>query len=129
METTTRGRCLCGAVTWEYDGEERFRLCCHCESCRRATSSPFTSYLGISYDRFRWTGEAPRTYESSPGVTRSFCGTCGSPMGYESPEFPQEIHLFVASAEDPAALPPMRHVNWSEHLPWIILADGLPTRG
>ena len=67
---TRTGHCLCGAVTFVYDGPENWRGFCHCDSCRRATASPVTAYMGVSHGNWRWTGETPREYASSPGVTR-----------------------------------------------------------
>lgn len=126
MHRTRRGRCLCGAVTIEYDGPENWRAHCHCESCRRATSSPFTTYMGVPRQRVRFTGAAPATYRSSPGVRRLFCPTCGSPIAYDADAYPDEIHLFAATLEDPADFTPQGHVFDAERLPWIRLADDLP---
>ena len=47
-----RRRCLCGAVSFEFSGAENWRAHCHCESCRRNTSSPFTTWFGVpNFDR------------------------------------------------------------------------------
>ena len=121
-----RGRCLCGAVTFEYRGPENWRAHCHCESCRRATSSPMTTYMGVPRARARFTGAAPAVYASSPGVRRLFCATCGSPVAYESDRYPDEIHLFAASLEDAADFAPQAHVFHAERLPWFDTADDLP---
>ena len=75
------GHCLCGAVRYAFDAAPNWQAHCHCESCRRATSSPYTSYFGVSHGHWRWTGETPKVFVSSPGVKRHFCGTCGSPSG------------------------------------------------
>jgi len=120
------GRCLCGAVTYAFDGPPNWQAHCHCESCRRATASPFTSFFGISHGRWRWTGALPASFASSPGVTRSFCGTCGSPMAYQGRDRPDEIDFYAATLTDPGAYAPTLHVHWNERLPWLTLADGLP---
>ncbi|MGI9484910.1 MAG: GFA family protein [Geminicoccaceae bacterium] len=121
-----RGRCLCGAVTFDYSGEENWRAHCHCESCRRQTSSPFTTFMGVPNGAWRFTGEQPKVYVSSPGVRRSFCGRCGSPVAFEADAFPDEIHFYAASLEDPSAFEPERHVHAGEQLSWVHLDDGLP---
>lgn len=121
-----RGRCLCGAVTFEYRGEENWRAHCHCESCRRQTSSPFTTFMGVPDGTWRFTGEDPKVYVSSPGVRRLFCGTCGAPVAYDADRFPDEIHFYAASLDDPAAFEPECHVHAGEKLSWIHLDDGLP---
>jgi hypothetical protein len=123
---TTRGRCLCGEVTYEFDGAENWRAYCHCESCRRNTSSPVTAFFGVPRSAFRFTGGAPAAYASSPGVRRLFCGRCGSPMAYESDRWPDEIHLYAASLDDPEAYRPQAHVHVAERLSWFDVRDDLP---
>ena len=120
------GHCLCGACGFAYTGAPRFMVHCHCESCRRATASPFTSFIGIPDGHWRWTGAAPADYTSSPGVTRSFCPTCGAQMAYRASKFPGEIHFYAALLDEPAHFVPTMHVHSDEMLPWIHLADDLP---
>lgn len=121
-----RGRCLCGAVTYEYEGKENWRGHCHCESCRRNTASPFTTFFGVPREACRFTGEEPAVFHSSPGVRRLFCATCGTPMAYESERWPEEVHFYAATLEDPADFAPEFHVHWAERLPWVQLDDDLP---
>jgi hypothetical protein len=122
------GRCFCGAVRYACDAAPLWSAFCHCESCRRATSSPITAFFGMADGHWRWTGAAPATFASSPGVWRDFCPTCGAQMSYRSTRFPDEIHFYAASLDDPAAYAPENHVFTAEALPWIHLADGLPQR-
>lgn len=122
------GRCLCGAVTYAFTGPPLWQAHCHCESCRRATSSPFTSFFGVAHAHFRWTGTPPVARESSPGVRRFFCAACGSPMAYQDRDRTDEIDLYAATLSDPRHYAPERHVHWNERLPWVRLADGLPVQ-
>lgn len=119
------GHCLCGSVSYRFDGPPNWQAHCHCESCRRNCSAPFTSYFGVSHGKWRWTGTAPQVYVSSPGVRRHFCATCGTPMAFEGENWAHEIHFYAASLNDPSAFEPTLHVNWNEHLPWVKLDDGL----
>jgi hypothetical protein len=120
------GRCLCGRVTYRCDLAPLWQTHCHCESCRRATASPFTSFFAIPDGGWRWTGAAPATYASSAGVTRSFCGTCGTPMAYRTDTLPDETHFFAATLDHPELFAPTSHDFWEERLPWVHLSDGLP---
>ncbi|WP_419762701.1 GNAT family N-acetyltransferase [Defluviimonas aestuarii] len=120
------GRCLCGAVRFDFDGAPNWQMHCHCESCRRATASPFTSFLAVNHAAFRWAGIPPAARDSTPGVTRYFCAACGTPMGYQSPSRAHEIDLYAATLDDPTAYAPTGHVHWNERLPWLHLNDGLP---
>jgi hypothetical protein len=76
------GHCLCRAVEFSVMGDPTDVVHCHCESCRRATSSPVTTFLIVNRADFQYTRGKPAIYESSPGVRRSFCGECGSPLAY-----------------------------------------------
>lgn len=122
---TTHGRCLCGAVTYEFAGTPAWCGHCHCESCRRNCAAPFTSFFGVKRTAFRWTGAAPAVYESSPGVRRPFCGRCGTPMAYDAERDAENNHLYAASLEDSSAFKPEFHVHWAERVPWVHLADEL----
>lgn len=124
--TIRKGRCLCRAVTYEYQGPENWVGHCHCESCRRNTSSPFTTFVGVPRTALSFTGAEPAAYQSSPGVRRLFCPRCGAPVAFDADRYPDEIHLYLAALEDAAGLAPQFHVFTAEKLPWITLADGLP---
>lgn len=119
------GGCACGAVRYEVKGSPFWAMHCHCESCRRATGSPMTSYFGVGRGQVTWKG-ARSFFKSSPGVTRGFCGQCGTPMHYMSTRWPGEVHLFAATLDDLTLYKPTAHVHWAEHVPWINSDDGLP---
>lgn len=123
-----RGHCLCGAVSFDVDPPIRSCVTCHCESCRRQCSAPMTTYIGVADGQWRWTGEAPKIFNSSPGVERSFCPNCGSPISFRSKKMSDVMHFFAATMEQPESLAPTLHVAIEEKLPWLTLADGLPTR-
>ena len=121
-----KGRCMCGRVTFEFEGPVIWCGHCHCESCRRATSSPFTTWVGVKRATFRLTGAEPGVYQSSPGVNRRFCTTCGAPVSFESERWPDETHLYASALDNPERFAPQFHVQTGEQLPWVKLADGLP---
>jgi hypothetical protein len=120
------GHCLCGEVAFELAGPPLKVLHCHCESCRRSTSSPVTTFVIARRADVRFTQGAPKPYASSPGVKRSFCANCGSPLAYESDRRPDQIDLYAASFSDPASLVPEGHVHAQEQLPWFEVLDELP---
>ena len=119
------GRCLCKSLRFEAEGAAIWIGHCHCESCRRNCSAGVATFAGMPRSGFRWIGE-PAEYSSSPGVTRYFCGTCGTPMAYANRTLPDEIHLYLASFDDQTGLMPERHYHYDEHVGWLTLADDLP---
>ena len=119
------GRCFCGALTWRVTGPMLWAVMCHCEDCRRAASSDYVSWFGVKQQSVIWQGPR-KCYRSSAGVTRSFCGDCGTPTSFESDVFPDETHLYAVTLDDPSSYRPTAHIFWSEHLPWLQVADSLP---
>jgi len=120
------GRCLCGDIRYEYRGAPLKILHCHCESCRRHASSAVTTFVCVAREGFRYTQGAPTAYASSPGVTRTHCGRCGSPMTYDSERNPQQVDLYIGTLDEPGAIAPAYHVHVEEQLPWFEVADALP---
>jgi len=125
MSNPVTGRCLCGDIRYEYIGTPVKILHCHCESCRRHTASPVGSFVCVPRENFRFTQGEPVAYASSPGVTRTHCGRCGSPMTYTS-ESNNQIDIYIATLDNPAAIVPTYHVFVEEQLPWFEIADALP---
>jgi hypothetical protein len=124
--TSVSGKCLCGSIVFQYTGEPNWTLHCHCESCRRATSSPITTWISVPRSTFAFTKGAPRYYHSSPGVRRGFCENCGSPLTYENERIEGEIHIYAVSLLDANYASPRCHVFVDEQLPWFEALDDLP---
>ncbi|PWV98985.1 hypothetical protein DFR52_104276 [Hoeflea marina] len=120
------GRCLCGGVKLKIHGAIIGANHCHCESCRRATSSPVTSFFTVATGDGELEGDAVRFFASSAGVRRGFCGNCGSPLSYESDQRPGEIDFYVMLLEEPAAITMRQHDHWGERVGWLTVADDLP---
>lgn len=121
------GHCLCGSITFEAGGEPQWVAYCHCASCRRHTASPVTCFVNFRLDDVRFVG-TPATYVSSPGVTRSFCGNCGTPIAYETVRRPGEIDIYVNAFDEPERFRPSGHVFYAEHVDWLDLRDELPRK-
>jgi hypothetical protein len=126
MADKTAGGCLCGAIRYEFDGPPDWVVHCHCATCRKHVSSPLATFAGVGRNRFRFVRGTPRVYVSSPGVRRSFCAECGSPIAYEADRLPDEVHLYHGTLDDPGALAPEAHVHAGEQLPWFEVHDSLP---
>lgn len=81
-----QGSCLCGTVRYEARAEIKAPSHCHCGMCQKAHGAAFGSYGNVPVGSFAFTHGADRVKhrESSPGVTRSFCTECGSPLTWHS---------------------------------------------
>ncbi|MFQ5957792.1 MAG: GFA family protein [Alphaproteobacteria bacterium] len=119
------GGCLCGKVRYRVTGKPRWVAHCHCQSCRRASGGAAVTWAGYTNETYEVTKGAPVRFNSSPGVTRGFCGDCGSPMTYESGRWPAEVHVTLGTLDSPDAFPPKVHVYAEERLPWLRLDEHL----
>lgn len=85
-----------------------------------------TTYLGTAQGQWKWTGKRPKTYCSSPGVERTFCDHCGSPISFRSEKMSGHMFFYVAAMEEPDKFIPDRHVAFEEKLDWLEICDTLP---
>ena len=76
------GGCHCGAIRYSLSGEPRHSSVCHCESCRRTTGGLATAWLGYPTESLTVEQGEPKSYNSSGGVERRFCGACGTSLFY-----------------------------------------------
>jgi len=75
-----KGQCMCGAVSVTATRAEPVIRACHCDMCRRWTSS---MYMTVPTEPGSITVTGPvKTYRSSDWAERSFCDTCGSALWY-----------------------------------------------
>lgn len=82
----SKGRCLCGSVTWELLAEPFYAFNCHCRMCQKVHGTAFGTYHFVKPDQFRWTSgtETVVGFRSSDVLTRASCDTCGSVVPYPS---------------------------------------------
>jgi hypothetical protein len=119
------GGCSCGALRYETAAEPFHRTLCHCVDCRRAAGAPAVAWFSLPAAELRFTKGTPSTHRSSPQVERSFCGACGTPLGYRNDAYPEEVDVTTCSLDDPAAASPQDHTFASQRLAWMRVDDGL----
>lgn len=119
------GHCICGAIRFCVTGDPVLTEFCHCQSCRRASGAPLMAWA--AYDRavFEVIEGEPVDYASSPGLTRTFCGRCGTSLTLTDERI-AEIYVAIAAFDDPEAVTPDIHIWRSHRLSWVETADDLP---
>ncbi len=122
------GSCLCGAVSYEIDGELGPIVCCHCSMCRKAQGSAFAANAPVDASRFRLVrgADALRSYRSSPGKVRCFCGNCGSPIYSRREASPDVLRLRIGTLDTRIAARPVAHIHVASKAEWYELLDDLP---
>ena len=124
--TKATGGCLCGAIRFETSGEPLWVAHCHCSHCRRHTGAAVATFVGFLDEQVMFVEGLRKMFESSPGVQRGFCNTCGTPISYEGDRCEGEIHLHISTMDDPDRFPANVHVFHSEKISWFETDDDLP---
>lgn len=121
------GGCHCGANRFEISGEPEYVACCHCVDCRKSTGAPMVVFVNCLEAQVRFTKGERKVYSSTPGVARTYCGDCGTPLAYEA-EWNGEmvIGFYVSTMDHPENFPPEKHVFDADRINWFHVADDLP---
>ncbi|WP_299989351.1 GFA family protein [uncultured Ruegeria sp.] len=83
-----QGQCMCGAVTVTATPARDALGACHCDQCRRWTSSMLVTFE--AEPGYAALGPV-KTYISSDWAERAFCAECGSSLWYRI-TLPGEMH-------------------------------------
>src|SRR5262245_10771869 len=105
------GRCLCGSVRYQCEGNLGPAHYCHCEDCRRCTGS-INIAVQVEARSFRIIAGSPRGFtkqaDSGNPLTRYFCLECGSPLYTVSPVHPDVLYVKAGTLDDTRLVQPRR---------------------
>ena len=117
------GSCFCGAVRIEVRqlGPGYY---CHCSRCRKASGSAFTANAVVSPNDVAVTqgSDRLRSYRTADGISRSFCGDCGSPLLVRQGD---QMRLRLGCLDTPIPSP-ARHIFVGSKANWYEIHDELP---
>ncbi len=125
MTALHSGGCRCGGVRFETSADPNHISYCHCTDCRKASGAPVSAFVGFMADAVVIAGDSLRRYSNGP-VTRSFCGTCGSPIAYTDKRLADRIYFMLGVMDMAAYYRPTQHAWVREQLPFVHMPDGLP---
>lgn len=122
------GSCLCGSVRYEISGEIGDIVHCHCETCRKAHGSAFSSVAAVNDCDFRLLGKDDlKSYESSQGKHRYFCSNCGSQI-YAKRNGTAHIVLRLGTLNSDIDSLEKEHIWVSQKANWYCIRAQLPER-
>jgi hypothetical protein len=118
------GACFCGAITAEMTGEPFWICYDHDDDCRRAIGGPLTIWVGYRPSQFRLLTGTLASFSKTPGVVRTFCGRCGTSIGYSDEGLEDELYLTIGFFDHPGRFAPSAHAYWRMRLPYLRFRDG-----
>lgn len=122
------GSCLCGAVSFEVQGELAPPDACHCTQCRK-TSGHFWVSTDVPREAVAISGEDQLgLYRSSEKVRRGFCRTCGSSLFWDVDGRPN-VAIAMGAFDSPTGTQLAKHIFVPDKGDYYDISDGLPRYG
>ena len=120
-----KGSCLCGAVTFEVEGDLPGPDACHCRQCRKhsghvfaSTDVPRSAVTIRGEDKVGW-------FQSSEEARRGFCSICGSTLFWD-PLFKDWIGIAMGAFDTPTNTRLAIHIYAAEKGGYYEIADDVP---
>ncbi|SDY90156.1 Uncharacterized conserved protein [Jannaschia faecimaris] len=126
--TKIKGRCLCGAISFEVANTFEKLFMCSCDQCRQITGSAFASNLFVSIEEFDWLKGADDVVNYQlPGrdISKSFCRVCGSGVPWSSDDGTKMI-VPAGSLSEPAIVAERVRIFTSEQPSWASNLEQVP---
>lgn len=123
-----KGSCLCNSIQYEIHGELGPTMMCHCSKCRKANGSAYAVNAAVKTDEFHFMKgkELVSEFESSPGVFRTFCKQCGSPLYSRRPSQPELLRLRIGTLDTSVEVKPIAHIFVGSKASWDEIHDDIP---
>lgn len=121
------GSCFCGTVRFHFELPSKWCAHCHCSMCRKVHGAGYVTWVGFEQSKYTLDeGENELTwFQSSTGASRGFCNQCGSSMFFKADRWAGELHVALASLDDPIDRKPHAHAFHDSHVDWMPLDDAL----
>lgn len=120
-----KGRCSCGAVTFEVAGPLKPPDACHCVQCRRQSGHYWVS-TDVAREKLTVHGADHLTwYASSAKVRRGFCSVCGSALFWD-PVHAGFVGVAMGAFDAPTHTQIEMHIFVAEKGDYYEITDGLP---
>ena len=123
------GGCQCGAVNFEYTGEPKLLMNCHCSRCRKVKGAAHATNTFVPADQLTWTsGESNITRYDHAEAERfgnSFCNTCGSCVPRISGDG-KMYNVAVGSLNQAPGIDAKGHIFIGSKAPWFEVTDNKP---
>ena len=118
------GKCLCGACSYEIDGDPILVAICHCTDCQRLSGAGHSTGAIYAESGIRLFGE-PATYilqsEAGNTVTRLFCQNCGSPLFGKNSGMPDVMTVSMGTLDTSDGMLPQVEIFLRTRRDWDLL--------
>ena len=123
------GRCYCGDIQYEINGEVQASFQCHCRECQYITGGSPNLIIVVPEAGFSFTKGAPKGFSRTDletPVTRFFCDKCGTAIGTRSPARLGSMIIKVGTLDDPSTFKSQAAIFTIDKQKYHHIEEGLP---
>ena len=125
------GRCYCGNIEYEVEGDPIFKGQCHCRECQYISGGAPNMALGVPEAGLRYTKGSVKVFQRADlenGVKREFCPDCGTHLCSKPANMPGAAILKVGTLDDPSDFGgPQMAIYLCDKQPFHQVPDGIAT--
>lgn len=119
-----KGSCLCGKVTFTYDGTIEEIALCHCSQCRRAQGGAFATNSPLDNNKLTFGGTSfIKEFKATGDKVRAFCSNCGSPVYSAKASLPDIKRIRLGSIETDFICENQYHIYTDSKASWHHITD------
>ncbi len=101
MTDSYKGSCLCNKVKFSVTGFANKIAHCHCTMCRKFHGAAFGTLTSVEGLNWLSGEEQLKDFVAENGTIRTFCGDCGSSLGFRVKGAPlASIEIAVSTFDD-----------------------------
>jgi len=122
------GRCQCGTVKYQVQGELKDFSHCHCSICRKIAGAAFVTWGGVARDEFSYESGADNVgiYSFSEKADSLFCKTCSSTILVDFKPEADMLYITLGTVDGDIDCPDGFHEFVGSKAPWYEICDDLP---
>ena len=128
-EITSKGRCLCGRVTFEISSAPAMTLACHCKGCQRLTSSAYSVSGVFPREAFTLTSGEVVIGALHGDARHYYCDHCKTWVYTVPPGDAPVWNVRLTLLDKPPAGKPHVEMFLDEALDWALIGSPHQYRG
>lgn len=122
QQKSISGSCLCGAVSYQFQGDPKGFQYCHCSRCQKVSGSAHGSIMFVKSEQFKWiSGEnLVNRYEvpEAQFYASCFCRNCGSSLPWEV-KGTNNIAIPAGTLDQDPGIKPRRNIYYDSRACWL----------
>ncbi len=114
------GRCYCGRVQFQADGDPMVSAQCYCRECQFISGGAPNNFVAMPVGGFAYTAGAPKAFardDLPDPATREFCAECGTHLTTRNKSWPFVV-VKVGALDDPAQFQPQIAMQVADKQPF-----------